>query len=476
MKPLSRSTRPRALTSSNSPTSLIVNTTAVKAKHNRATSEMSISNTRNLSTEVSEVAPVNLAEQASRYQGFVNESSTSPNLQPKRSSSDSSDEDILSCSGSRSPIQLAINPSLMRLSPTTVINNDSAIEKMYDDHEDRSTAWDFSTESARRSIPVGSKESGASFDELVDRLLSLSMSKSDSKFKAIFLCLYRKFAAPSELTSAIIYRFDRLSCSAQPDINRINSQLRYLSVFAKWISDYPGDFAHPLTRQIITSFLEGIAENRVFAVARKEMNAYLDIVTDDDDTEWACSDSVKSRASRGFLGIHTTTSMVNPDSLNDLTQDEPMQRQTTRNSASTSMTSTAGKSGNLSTGSFQTLLNSVESAQRQAQLLTPIPRNPLTKIQWRQFIETPEEDLAKELTRIDWIMFSSIRPRDLIRHVSLPVEQKEKCKSLENVNRMIDHFNHVAFWVANLILLRDKAKHRAKALEKFMGVAWVSRY
>lgn len=364
----------------------------------------------------------------------------------------------------------------MRLSPTTVINNASAIEKMYDDHEDRSTAWDFSTETARRSIPVGSKESGASFDELVDRLLSLSMSKSDSKFKAIFLCLYRKFAAPSELTSAIIYRFDRLSCSAQPDINRINSQLRYLSVFAKWISDYPGDFAHPLTRQIITSFLEGIAENRVFAVARKEMNAYLDIVTDDDDTEWACSDSIKSRASRGFLGIHTTTSMVSPDPLNDLTQDEPMQRQTTRNSATTSMTSTAGKSGNLSTGSFQTLLNSVESAQRQAQLLTPIPRNPLTKIQWRQFIETPEEDLAKELTRIDWIMFSSIRPRDLIRHVSLPVEQKEKCKSLENVNRMIDHFNHVAFWVANLILLRDKAKHRAKALEKFMGVAWVSRY
>lgn len=474
MKPFPRSTRPRALTSSNSSTSLIVNTTAVKAKHNRATSEMSISNTRNLSTEVSEVAPANHAEQASRYQGFVNESLTSTNPQPKRNSSDSSDEDILSCSGTRSPIQLAINPSLMRLAPTTVINNASAIEKMYDERGDRNTAWDFSTETSRRSIPVGSKGSGASFDELVDRLLSLSMSKSDSKFKAIFLCLYRKFAAPSELMSAIIYRFDRLS-STQPDINRINSQLRYLSVSTKWISDYPGDFAHPLTRQIVTSFLEGIAENRVFAVARKEMNAYLDIVTDDDDTEWACSDSIKSRASRDLLGINTT-SRVNSDSLNDLTQDEPMQRQTTRNSASTSMTSTAGRSGNLSTGSFQTLLTSVESAQRQAQLLTPIPRNPLTKVQWRQFIETPEEDLAKELTRIDWIMFSSIRPRDLIRHVSLPIEQKEKCKSLENVNRMIDHFNHVAFWVANLILLRDKAKHRAKALEKFMGVAWVSRY
>lgn len=437
---------------------------------------MSVANTRNLSNEVSEVAPVNHAEQASRYQGFVNQSSTSPNLQPKRSSSDSSDDDILSCSGSRSPIQLAINPSLMRPSPIAAINSATTIEKLYDDHADRNTAWDFSTETGRRSIPVGSKESGASFDELVDRLLSLSMSKSDSKFKAVFLCLYRKFAAPSELISAIIYRFDKLIYSDQPGIHRKNSQLRYLSVFAQWISDYPGDFAHPLTRQIVTSFLEGMAENRVFALATKEMNAYLDSVTDDDDTEWACSDSIKSRNSRSFLSIHTTTSMVNPDSLNDINQDEPIQRQITRNSATTSMTSTAGRSGNHSTGSFQTILNSVESAQRQAQLLTPIPRNPLTKIQWRQFIETPEEDIAKELTRIDWIMFSSIRPRDLIRHVSLTVEQKEKCKSLENVNRMIDHFNHVAFWVANLILLRDKAKHRAKALEKFMGVAWVSRY
>lgn len=473
MKPFSRSTRPRALTSSNSSTCLTVNTTVVKSKHNRATSEMSVSMTRNLCTEVAEVAPVNDTEQASRYQDLVKASSTNPN---PRSSSDSDDDgDTLSCSGSKSPIQLAINPSLTRLSPSTATNNATAIEKLHDDHEVRNTAWNFSTETGRGSFPVGSKVSGASFDELVDRLLSLSMSKSDSKFKAIFLCLYRKFAAPCELISAIIYRFDRLSCSDQPDIHRTNSQLRYLSIFAQWISDYPGDFAHSWTRQIFTSFLEGMAGNRLFAAARKEMNAYLDIVTDDDDTEWACSDSIKSRESRSFLSIPTTTSMVNPDTLNDLTQDEPMERQTTRNSATTSMTSTAGRSGNQSTGSFQTLLNSVETAQRQAQLLTPLPRNPLTKIQWRQFIETPEEDIAKELTRIDWIMFYSIRPRDLIRHVSLTAEQKVKCKSLENVNRMIDHFNHVAFWVANLILLRDKAKHRAKALEKFMGVAWVRR-
>jgi RasGEF family protein len=36
---------------------------------------------------------------------------------------------------------------------------------------------------------------------------------------------------------------------------------------------------------------------------------------------------------------------------------------------------------------------------------------------------------------------------------------------------MIAHFNHVAKWVANMVLLRDKAKHRAPCLHKFMLVA-----
>jgi len=50
-------------------------------------------------------------------------------------------------------------------------------------------------------------------------------------------------------------------------------------------------------------------------------------------------------------------------------------------------------------------------------------------------------------------------------------EEKKRCKSLENVNRMIDHFNHVASLVVNYILLRNKPKHRSLMLEKWMRVA-----
>ena len=329
------------------------------------------------------------------------------------------------------------------------------------------------------------KELGLSFNDLVDRLLSQPMSKSDAKFAAIFLCLYRKFAAPSKLLSAIIQRFEQLNQTEAPQIQRISSQLRCLNILAQWISDYPGDFAHILTRRNMASFVSGLEGNRVFAVASKEMNFHLDAVSEDDDTEWACSDNSRSRVNtfensmcRSF--VHSGTSTSNADLLTEEITSGSIPEQeikccSTRSSATPSTSSSADRSASQSTGSFQTLLNSVENAQRQAQLLTPVPRNALTKLQWHELMDTSDDEIARELTRIDWIMFSSIRPRDLVRHVILPTDQKEKCKGLENVNRMINHFNHVAFWVANMILLRNKAKHRAKALEKFMGVAWVSQ-
>ena len=331
------------------------------------------------------------------------------------------------------------------------------------------------------------KESGATFDELVDRLLSQPMSRSDSKFAAIFVCFYRKFAAPSELLLASIRRFDDLNVSDQPELVRFNSQLRHLTILKDWIADYPGDFGHPLTRRIVTAFVQGLAGSHVFAVAYKEISMHLDIITEDDDTGWACSDRSRSRAStmESFLTMSSNHSAISTVTANSSTEDLLEKSSTLENvptgrsarvSSTPSTVSATEKSANPSTTSFQTSLQAAENAQRQAQLLTPSSRIVLDKNRWHQLMEIPEEQIARELTRIDWIMYSSIRPRDLVRHISLPADQKERCRSLEHVNRMINQFNHVAFWVANLILLRDKPRDRARALEKFMGVAWKLRH
>ena len=369
----------------------------------------------------------------------------------------------------------------------TATDNSTPDRDQAHDSDCHPSAENLGAAGANVEAPVRScKDAGYSFDDLVDRLLSQPMSKSDAKYAAIFLCLYRKFAAPADLLTSIIDRFEALDEDDNAQMLRISSQLRHLSIMAQWVAGYPGDFAHPLTRRRMTEFVASLASNRVFAVAAKEMGYHLEVISNDDDTNWACSDASRARTNTMDTVSSTSSIQISTSTLDakspaddagryyDSTTDGKTLGSSTRHSATSSDSSIVGRSGSNSTGSVQALPNTVESAQRQAQLLVPNPRHPLTKIQWHQFMETSDEDIARELTRIDWIMFSSIRPRDLVRHVSSPANQKGKCRSLEHIDRMTEQFNHVAYWVTNIILLREKPKHRAKALEKFMDLAWVS--
>lgn len=325
-----------------------------------------------------------------------------------------------------------------------------------------------------------------SLEDLVDRLLSPLMSRSDSKFVSTFLCLYRKFAAPSDLVTAIISRFRVVSDSQEAHILRVTSQLRYLGVLAQWVSGYPGDFAHTTTRQIATEFLSGLGTTRIFAAARAEMSNSLEIVVEDDDTEWACSDSDKKGARKATtvrressVAKDLSTELIDPieeDNIGGIDHEDILKHQAKRHSATLSVMSSLSRSDSQSSMSRQIQLDPVERARHQARFLAPNPKICLAKAQWHQIMEIPADDIARELTRIDWIMYSSIRPRDLVRHVTLPADERIKCKGLEYVDRMINHFNHVAFWAANLILLRDKPKHRARILERFMRIAWVSNH
>jgi hypothetical protein len=320
-----------------------------------------------------------------------------------------------------------------------------------------------------------SNENGYTFDQLVDRLLAQPLSKNDSKFVSIFLALYRKFATPGQLLEAILKRFDALKDDKNPRVIRIIAQLRYLTVLQQWVSYYPGDFAYPTTRRSIRKFVASLGSNREFSVAAKEMVHDMEAVAEDDDTDWACSDRQREKDQ-----IPTFHNVLDDDSEEDdfnkalshlsvagdrLSMAYSMRTTTTGTSRNTH--STIGSNAS----SSQTLLNQVERNEKLAKDLVPNPIKPLTKVQWHQLMNEPEDAIARELTRIDWIMFSSIRPRDLVRHVSMNAEEKKRCKSLENVNRMIDHFNHVAYLVTNYILLRDKPKHRALMLEKWMKIA-----
>jgi hypothetical protein len=179
-------------------------------------------------------------------------------------------------------------------------------------------------------------------------------------------------------------------------------------------------------------------------------------MVEDDDTDWALCDRDRSNVpSKMPLKLVT-------NGLTSLTL-------TTDSASQTPVSPLALGLPHVS--STQSLLSFVENATRQAVHLIPQPRFSLSKLQWRLLMDQPEDMIAKEMTRMDWTMFCSIRPRDLVRDVTLNESGKAQCRSLENVQRMIDHFNHVALWTVNFILLRDKAKHRSFMLEKMMKIA-----
>jgi hypothetical protein len=315
-------------------------------------------------------------------------------------------------------------------------------------------------------------ENGATFEELVDRLLSQPTSKADGKFVVIFLALYRQFAAPGRLLEAIVERFDALERNGTPLMIKMVAQLRVLSVMEQWISHYPGDFASQKTRRRVRTFIAKISAVSIFHVAAKEIGAGLEMVQEDDDTEWGYSDRNRNMSdSNTYRWKMSATasilidddSFIFPDNMSVITANDDASLAPSTGADTIRSTSSSATSSHL-------MLN-FESAQRQAALIQPRDRIALSKLEWRMLMSLDDAMIARELTRMDWVMFSSIRPRDLLREVSLKPAEKALCKNLVNVNRMIDHFNYLASWVVNFILLRDKPKHRALMLEKMMRIA-----
>ncbi|KAM5355598.1 hypothetical protein ACJ41O_002244 [Fusarium nematophilum] len=307
------------------------------------------------------------------------------------------------------------------------------------------------------------KMTGVSFDELVDRLLAPRLSRADNNFSDVFLCLYRKFAAPGELFTAILTRLDKVRDDKTAHyLSKTATQLRIIEVVAKWVSLYPGDFARSQTRRNLEEFIRHLSTEPIFSIAAQHMRRNLQFnVVEDDDTGWAHSDETSDKLASEILSkdMAELSSGVSVLTVESDTDGRPS------GSSEVSLVDRGSSVGS------QVHFHTYDDYEREAAILEPTENLPMNKFRYHIFMEIPDDDVADELTRIDWIMFSSIRIRDFVRHVSLSAAQKEKCRSLRNVNRMINHFNHVAKWVANMILLRDKAKHRALILEKFMSVA-----
>lgn len=335
-------------------------------------------------------------------------------------------------------------------------------------------------------------ETGVPFKELIDKLLVLPANKSDSKFVPSFLCLYRAFATPYKLLSAVVDQFVTIDKTKMVHFTKVAEMLRYLQVLAQWTATYPGDFANGPARDLALTFIQSIENSKVFAPAAREISNNLDTLIADEDSDWAFDDAPAASKSKSSSSNHKKTPTTSSTSLgsssnenvaksgrknnhkHEDSDDENDGGNSSRGSGVHSNASSIIKNYKASSQSYSNLMQ-LESAKLQAERLKPNPHIRLSKIQWHQFMEIPIDDLAREITRVDWTMYSSIRPRDFVRHVCLTTDQRRSSRRVDNISMMVKHFNHLALFVSGMILLRDKPKHRARALEKFMALAWKVR-
>ena len=356
-------------------------------------------------------------------------------------------------------------------------------------HEDASPIEETSESLRKLTTEDDTPADGVTFADLVDRLLAMPSSKGDQKFVPAFLCLYRAFATPSQLLTAIIERFVKTERGDLVTFTKTAELLRYLSVLGLWTTYYPGDFADGKTRDIATTFVAMVEKTKNYAAAARQVANNLQSFVPDEDEDWALNDGTESARSRSNTTSNKPSATTTPSKLAKARQrqmrrskdedtsdsdDEVNTPSSPRHSATTSSASSVLKGSRVSSQTSDNLYN-LESARESAKRLRTIPHNPVSKTQWHQFMACSTEELAVEITRIDWTMYSAIRPRDFVRYVTISHSQKVRPGYIDHIGMMTKQFNHLALFVSGMILLRDKAKHRARMLEKFMDLAWKVR-
>ncbi|KAJ3452351.1 ras guanine nucleotide exchange factor i-related [Anaeramoeba flamelloides] len=95
-----------------------------------------------------------------------------------------------------------------------------------------------------------------------------------------------------------------------------------------------------------------------------------------------------------------------------------------------------------------------------------VPRNIFCKS--LTLFDIDEEEIARQISIIDFEIFSKIKPAELLNCAWSKDKLKHRAK---NVLKMTDRFNAMSEWVATLIIQQERVRQRVKVLKKFINIA-----
>ncbi|EGG19007.1 Ras guanine nucleotide exchange factor [Cavenderia fasciculata] len=101
---------------------------------------------------------------------------------------------------------------------------------------------------------------------------------------------------------------------------------------------------------------------------------------------------------------------------------------------------------------------------------TPAPEPKVPKNIWSQsldILDVDDEEIARQLTLIDFEMFAAIKPSELLNQSWNKPKLRHRSP---NVLALISRFNEISSWTASMILNHDKVKDRARVMAKFVKI------
>ncbi|KAI5124751.1 hypothetical protein M0805_005385 [Coniferiporia weirii] len=307
----------------------------------------------------------------------------------------------------------------------------------------------------------------STIEELLDKLFFLAVSDDDPSFIGHFFLTYRRFTTPRRILLAMQKRMIELNQPCADSTLAAFAQMRICNLLEHWVHDYPSDFAVPGTAGALNALIRQILRQTHTLYYGSDFLPFLEMLPtlQDRDSGWAVkvetsiaeSDESDSNYESEDTGDESPSTLPIPHSVDvTLASSRPITRERKSSiplSAKTFLQGTLpasvrvpGPHGNSPSR------DSVSRLLRASNTL----------------LHFDSEDIAKEITRRALGLYMKIEPRDWLRH-TLVAGKKDPNQDL--IARYNGLYNDLHDWAASMILCHDKAKPRARVVEKLAEVA-----
>ncbi|KAJ7630961.1 ras guanine nucleotide exchange factor domain-containing protein [Roridomyces roridus] len=311
----------------------------------------------------------------------------------------------------------------------------------------------------------------ATLDELLDKLLFLAVSGDDPTYITHFLLTYRRFASPRSILLAMQLRLRQLDQPSGDPMFACFAQMRICHLLEQWIRDYPYDFKVRGTPSALSALFKSITSKTYLLHYGSDFLPFHEMLPNlvDKDAAWAHKPDYPEDESDYDDDEKSAVLTLGSTYSSDLETTLPSSRSPAKPKATPAIpTPFRERKGSLPLGNkliiSQTTSNGSSNGSAEDERLQ---LKKLLKLA-ADLNAADSEEIAQEITRMEVELFLDIEPRHWLRFTFV---SGKKDPAMDSIARFNQFSNHLADWVVSIILCHDKARARAKQIEKIVEIA-----